>query len=363
MSSRLPGLSLLVLGLTLLLLLVNGCNSGDPFISSPPASFSIVRVLPSENQMEVDPETRVQVTFEKDIDERSLNTSHFKLSTKKGTTIGSRILWEPGTRTATLNPLFPLEQNTVYEITVNGVQGLQGEFIPPHSFEFTTAKTMLIQRINPGDGDQGVKVQGAGYQEIFAILNQSVNTASLTQQNFFAIEQSLNEQVFPGFLDASIEYDDSVKKLTLRPRSGRLRFSTRYSVTLRGIPSLNNAISKPITWEFQTEEVRVTASLPSNGASGVSTSTAIEVFFQAPVNRASVSGNLKLRKAFGQQEEFFFKGEPVFDLNDAKIIFQTQISPADPGLERNTRYEILVSGMETANQEKFGQFRSFFTTE
>jgi hypothetical protein len=348
--------------LAVLTLLVNGCNSGDPFLQSPPASFSIVSVSPAENQVAVSPGSTVQVTFEKDIDERSLNLSNFKLSTKSGTTVGSKILWQAVTRTATLTPLFPLKQNTVYEITVSGVRGLSGEFIPPHRFEFTTATEMIINRINPRNGDQGVQIQGPGVQEIFAIFNQSVNTATLTKQNFFAIEQSQNEQVFPGFLDASINYDDSLKKLSLRPNLGRLRFSTTYSVTLRDIPSLNNAFSKPRTWEFRTEEVRVTAALPSNGSSSVSTRTPIEVFFQSPVDRATISGNIKLRKAFGQQEEFFFKGEPVFDLNDSKVIFQTSLSQGDQGLDSNTRYEVLVTGVETVNQERFQSFRSFFTT-
>ena len=126
---------------------------------------------------------------------------------------------------------------------------------------------------------------------------------------------------------------------------------------------MDNANFDLKTWTFNTEQVRVNATLPSNQAITVSTGSNVEVFFQQPVNKETVAGNIKLRKAFGIQEEFFFKGEPSYEVGDTKVIFRTKVAQGDQGLENNTRYEISVKGVRSVEGEAFQDFRSFFTTE
>lgn len=340
-----------------------GCNAGDPFEVAAPASLAVVKVEPAENASGVGVDQVIKVTFENDINENSLNRSTFLLATHTGTNIVGSINYDPSIRTATYKPLAPLRPGIRYEINVDQVKGKNGEFIPPHIFYFTTATELLAQSFSPRDQSDGVKVTGLGKQEISVRFNRSINSSRLTSDNFYAYEQSLGGDIsFPGRLEASLEYDDSLHQLTLRPVSGRLKFSSRYYVTLRDILSIEGARLDELKWEFGTETVRINAITPSQGSVNVTTSTAIEIFFQGAVDTDSVVGNVRLRKAFGIQEEFFFKGVPIFDLGDTKVTFQTAVSAADTPLSTNTRYEVFVRGVKTIQGEFFEEFKSTFTT-
>jgi len=352
-------LATLLVSLTLMI----GCNAGDPFQALPPPTLSIVKVDPAENEADVPVDQFIQVTFENDIDEKTLNRATFLVNNRTGTNIAGSIEYDTGTRTATYKPLVPLRAGIRYEVNVDQVKGINGEFIPPHVFYFTTASELLAQTISPRNGSEGVKVTGLGKQEIFVRFNRSIDATNLSADNFFAFEQSFGgETGFATKMEANLEYDDSLRQLTLRPLQGRLKFSTHYYVTLRDIPSIQGSRLNQLNWEFRTDPVRINAVTPSAGAIGVSTSTPIEIFFQGAVDKDSVIGNIKLRKAFGIQDQVFFKGEPVFDQGDTKVTFQTRIVEGDEGLEPQTRYEILIRGVKTIQDEFFQEFRSTFTT-
>ena len=220
-----------------------------------------------------------------------------------------------------------------------------------------------MERINPRNDVSGVKVEGIGKQEIFAIFNQSIDVSKVSTANFYAIEQSNSTLDFEEIMTASLVYDDTLKQLSIKPERGRLKYSTEYFVTLRDVQSVNNGIIGSINWTFNTEEIRVNATEPSSDALNISTGSDVSIFFQAAVDKTSIAGNIKLREAFGVQKEFFFAGEPAYDLGDTKVTFKTKISSSDIGLKNKTRYEILIDGVLTVEGERFKNFRSFFTTE
>jgi hypothetical protein len=303
------------------------------------------------------------VTFESDINENTLNRATFLVSTRSGTNVPGAIEYNSQTRAATFRPLIFLKAGERYEVNVDQVVGLNKEFVPPHIFHFTTTPVLLLESFNPRNGSVGVKVTGLGKQEIFARFNQSIDAANLSSNNFFAFEQSFGgETSFATKLEANLEYDDTIRRLTLNPINGRLKFSSHYYVILRDIQSIQGARLDEVSWDFRTDPVRINAVTPSTGSINVSTGTPVEIFFQGAVARDSVIGNVKLRKAFGIQQEFFFKGEPTFEQGDTKVTFQTRLSEGDPGLDSVTRYEILVNGVKTAQDEFFQEFRSTFTT-
>ena len=64
-----------------------GCNSGDPYIASSKGTMAIVNVSPIENASNVPTNSSVSVTFEKDIDIRTLNRATVNLSSISGTSI------------------------------------------------------------------------------------------------------------------------------------------------------------------------------------------------------------------------------------------------------------------------------------
>lgn len=340
-----------------------GCNAGDPFQITAPPSLAVVKVEPAENASEVGVDQLIKVTFENDVNEKTLNRATFLLASHTGTNIPGSITYDASIRTATYQPLVPLRPGVRYEINIDQVKGKNGEFIPPHIFYFTTASELLVESFAPRNQSEGVKVSGLGRQDISVRFNRSINSSVLTANNFRAFEQSIGgDTSFPSELEASLEYDDSIKQLTLRPLTGRLKYSSHYYVTLRDILSTDGARLDELRWEFQTESVKVNAITPSQGSSNVATNTPIEIFFQGAVDTESVIGNVRLRKAFGIQEEVFFKGPPTFDLGDTKVTFQTVISEADTPLSTNTRYEIIVRGVKTFQGEFFQEFKSTFTT-
>ena len=340
-----------------------GCNSGDPYEPSSKGTMAIVNISPVENASNVPINSSVSVTFERGIDIRTLNRATIKLSSISGTSIPGNISYDPSTLVATYTPVVNMKEGTHYEFTVSEVKGADEEYIPPYVFRFITAEEFLVDRINPRDNVEGVKVVGTGKQEIFAIFNQSIDVSKVSTVNFYAIEQSNITLDFEEIMPATLVYDDTLKQLTIKPERGRLKYSTEYFVTLRDVQSVNNGMIGSLNWTFSTEEIRVNATEPSSDAMNISTGSDISIFFQAAVDPLSVAGNIKLKEAFGVQKEFFFVGEPEYDLGDTKVTFRTKVSSSDIGLKNNTRYEILIDGVVTADGERFQNFRSFFTTE
>ena len=340
-----------------------GCNSGDPYVPSTNGTMAIVNVSPVENASNVPVNSSVSVTFEKGIDIRTLNRATIKLSSLNGTSIPGNIAYDPSSKVATYTPIVNMQEGTHYEFTVSEVKGADEEYIPPYVFRFVTAEEFLVDRINPRSDLNGVKVDGIGKQEIFAIFNQSIDVSKVSTANFYAIEQSNSTLDFEQIMPATLVYDDTLKQLSIKPERGRLKYSTEYFVTLRDVQSVNNGMIGSINWIFNTEEIRVNATEPSSDSLNVSTGTDVSIFFQAPVDKTSIAGNIKLKEAFGVQQEFFFVGEPVYDVGDTKVTFRTKVSSSDIGLKNNTRYEILIDGVVTVEGERFKNFRSFFTTE
>ena len=204
-----------------------GCNSGDPYIASSKGTMAIVNVSPIENASNVPTNSSVSVTFEKDIDIRTLNRATVNLSSISGTSIPGNITYDPSTKTALYTPVINLTEGTHYEFTVSEVKGADEEFIPPYVFRFITAEEFLIERINPRSNASGVKVAGVGKQEIFAIFNQSIDISKVSTANFYAIEQSNSTLDFEEIMPATLIYDDTLKQLSIKPERGRLKYSTR----------------------------------------------------------------------------------------------------------------------------------------
>lgn len=364
-SNKFTGKYYLYLRLSLALFLLTfsfwGCNSGDPYIASSKGTMAIVNVSPLEDASNVPVSSNMMVTFESAIDTRTLNEATVKLSSVQGTTIPGNIKYDPTSFMATFTPVVSLVEGTNYQLTVSNVKGANEEFIPPYVFRFTTAASFVVERYNPRNDERSVKVLGVGKQDIFVQFNESVDASKVSTANFYAIEQSDISLDFENIMPSVVMYDDTIKQLALKPDRGRLKYSTNYFVVLRDVMSVNNAMFDQLSWQFRTEEIRVNASEPSSDATNISTNADIVLFFQAAVDKTSVAGNVKLKKAFGMQEEIFFEGGPTYELGDTKIIFKTS-SLAGNRLQTSTRYEIIVDGVISTEKERFKKFRSFFTT-
>jgi len=345
--------------LVLSLILFVGCNSGDPYTSPIPQGLSVVRITPQENASNVDIRSSIEVVFENAVDANSLNDKNFLISDRRnGNVVPGKIVWQPESKKAVFTPLQPLAQGRDYEVAINQVKGAKGEFVPPHVFRFRTAQPFEVVKINPLPDSKGIPVSGALKQEILIQFSDSLIN-DLIPTRFYAFEESIGEQ-FSTTLDAQITYNETLKALSLKPRLGRLKYSTRYHVVLKDIRSVNSGRIDEVRYSFETEMARVRSVDPSSQSLSNLTTVPITVLFSLPVDRNSLQGNLKLRRYYGFQQEYIWPESPVFleEGEGTRVTYSTQSSPLLSG----TRYEIFIDGVRSVNGERFEEYKSWFET-
>jgi hypothetical protein len=340
-----------------------GCNSGDPYEATPPKGLNIIKVVPFENETNVSITSDITVTFENEIKESTLTGKSFILSrAKSGTTVNGDIVYDAASKTAMISPYSNLLPGEDYEVVVNGVKGANDEYIPPHIFSFRTSSLFTVKQVNPVNNAKSVVISGQNRQEIYAVFSESVNEDKITTDNFYALEQgTLDPNAVK--MNASIQYSHVENKLSLKPVLGRLKYSTKYFITLRDIESVTNARIDNVNWEFETDQIRVMGSIPSGTEDTlIATDTDITVYFQDAVDRNTVGGNIRLRKAFGAQDSFIFDSPPTYSSGDTQVTLKTVESEADTGLTTSTRYELSVDGVTSTQGEAFKSYRIYFTT-
>ncbi|PCJ16403.1 MAG: hypothetical protein COB02_16185 [Candidatus Cloacimonadota bacterium] len=344
-----------------------GCTSGDPYLDPVPASFAIVKIEPQENQQNIPVNQSIKVTFENDIDLSTLNTRTFIVSTRRGETAGGNITYDASIKTATYSPSLQLQEGTDYEVVVNQVKGKSGEFIPPSVFLFRTANQFETVKLTPRDGAIGVKVAGFNRADISVQFNESLNATgsnnAMISTTFFAQEQAIISLDDINVMASSPVYDDTIKTLSLKPASGRLKYSSKYYVTLRDVESIHGGRIDLVQWSFTTQQVRVNATVPSQSTTNISITSDIRIFFQEAIEFNTIRGSVKIREAFGIQPVFNFLESPQLLPNQKELLIRTKIQASDPGLKKNTRYEILVDGVVSTQNELYQKFTSYFTTE
>lgn len=343
----------------LIIFLGAGCNSGDPYTSPIPQGLSIVKVVPQENAVNVDTLTKVEVTFENELNAATLLPQNLLLSdTRNGSAVTAKIEWQSQARKILITPLTPLNPGRDYELALNQIKGAKGEFVPPHVFRFRTALPFEVVKINPAPEASGVPVVGALRQEILIQFSESL-VNDVDPGRFYAYEESVGEQ-FSTTLDAQITYNETLKALSLKPRLGRLKYSTRYHVVLRDIRSVNQGRLDEVRYSFTTEMAKVRSIAPASNSLSNTVTSAISILFSLPVDRDTVSGNIKLRKYYGFQEEYIWPESPQYfeEGEGTRVTYSTASSPLLSG----TRYEIFIDGVKSSQGERFDQYKSWFET-
>lgn len=343
-------------------LLVSGCNSGDPFKDPIPASISVASVSPVEKAVNVALDTSVVVSFAQAVNPDSLTASNFIVSRKKsGTTISGKITYDAASLKATLTPYQSLKPGEQYEVVLNQIKGASGEFLAPHVFEFSTASLLQVLSVSPQPESGGIPVTGASRRDIEILFSDSLDVSKISEADFFAWEQSEGDSL-PTTLDAQIVWNESARTLSLKPRKGRLKYSHTYRVVLRRATSLNGSVAEPTEWEFETVKARVSATTPSNGATGILTDVPITLSFPIPVDRETVPGNIHLKDAQGLQEEFVFARPFTYQENSGTVVTLPIGDDDESHLNRGTRYELIVDGVYSTDGERFQRLQIWFDT-
>ena len=167
-----------------------------------------------------------------------------------------------------------------------------------YNWSFTTAADNtppIVTSVSPANGATGVNTTTTITANFSEAINASTATGATVQ-----LRDAGNNLV-------SAAISASGNQVTLTPSSA-LTGSTVYTATITGGTSgikdlAGNALVNNYTWSFTTAVVDITppvvsAVLPANGATGVSTSATITVNFSEAINPATVTGTtVQLRDA------------------------------------------------------------------
>jgi FtsP/CotA-like multicopper oxidase with cupredoxin domain len=176
----------------------------------------------------------------------SASTPNFtvKLGT---TTIASKVVYNPGTRVATLTPDAPLVADRTYTLSLtNAVKDVAGNPIAAQAWTFVTGPAPTVTARTPAANATGVS-RRVSITATFSEAVTGLPSKAAASGNFTIKRTSTN-----GTFTASASYNSTTRVATLNP-SSRLLANTRYTVTLSsGIKDPAGNFLAPVTWTFTT---------------------------------------------------------------------------------------------------------------
>ncbi|MBD2441081.1 DUF4082 domain-containing protein [Nostoc sp. FACHB-110] len=206
---------------------------------------------------------------------------------------------------------------------------------------FNTNASLAVTATTPSNNATGISTTTA----VTSTFNKVLDTATIGS-NF--------ELRGPGttLVNASISYNSANNTATLVP-SAALAANTTYTATVKGgatgVKDLaGNALAANYSWSFTTNTPdttppTVTATTPSNNATGVSTTTAVTATFNEALDTATIGSNFELR-------------DPSTTLVNASISYANNTATLVPSaaLAANTTYTATVKGGATGVKDLAG---------
>ncbi len=235
------------------LLEIRGAVSG-PDITPPTVSS----VTPISGATNVPTNTTVSAIFSEPMDAATINSSTIELRNSSGVQMTATVLYNAGTRTATLTPSSALANSTLYIATIkggaSGVKDAAGNALASdYTWSFVTvaadATPPTVTSVTPGNGTTGVSTTG----NIIANFSEAVNASTVTTTTFQLRDAGNN------LIAATVS--TSGNQITLDP-SAALAGSTVYTATITGGASgvkdlEGNALASNFSWSFTTGAVTV----------------------------------------------------------------------------------------------------------
>ena len=167
---------------------------------------------------------------------------------KQGTTtVASKVLYDPTTRTATLTPTSVLAADKSYTASLTtAVKDLAGNPIVATSWTFVTGPRPTVSARTPSSGTTGVKRT----TNLTATFNEAVKglPTSPARSSAFTLRQASTGAAFSSV----VSYSTSTRKATLNP-SSTLKAKTKYTLTLSS--GVRDVAGNPMTaqsWTFTT---------------------------------------------------------------------------------------------------------------
>ena len=271
-----------------------GLSTKDSAKIFPDRTPLILAVSPMNEATGVATGTNITATFNEPIHPSSVTGTTFQLKDAGNNIIPAAI--STSGDNIILDPSAPLAYSTEFNVYIKGgaygVKDFAGNPLTnDYSWSFTTAADNdppIVTSVSPGNGATGVITGTAITVNFSEAINASTATGSTVQ---------LRD---PGNNLVSAAISASGNQVTVTPSSA-LTGSTVYTATITGGASgikdlAGNALVNNYSWSFTTAVVDITppvvsAVLPANGATGVSTVTPITVNFSEAINASTATGS------------------------------------------------------------------------
>lgn len=207
---------------------------------------NVTTAVPADGSTGVPLDQTITATFDRDVDPTTVTSATFYIQESGGSPLPANVSYNAAGRTATLNPLADLEQNTTYEVRLTtAVEGTNGApLAAPVVWSFTTVgDAPAVTAKIPANGASDVPVD----QVVSATFDENIVATTLTSATFY-LEESGGSP-----LPASVTYNGSTRTGNLDPVAD-LKAGATYEVTLTTAVQGENGLflASPVVWTFTT---------------------------------------------------------------------------------------------------------------
>jgi methionine-rich copper-binding protein CopC len=264
---------------------------GNALAAAVPWTFStadvsaptVTAVSPTAGQANVSTGTAVTITFSEPMDPLTINTSTITLkTTATSVSVNGTVAYNNGTNTATFTPSGALANGTGYTVTVTtGAKDASGNPLANQFVStFTTASVPSVVSTNPVDGETNASVATT----VTATFSESMDPNTILNPSTFTVKTTGGAAVA-----GTVTYDQATKTATFTPTSA-LSNNTNYTATITtGAKNLGGVgIAANKVWAFTTNSPTVTATSPTNGATGIATNTVVTVTFSENMDASTI---------------------------------------------------------------------------
>lgn len=268
----------------LLIVFAAGCKKDTEEPGLEGICPEVVSTDPANGAVNVPTITKINATFNEEMDPASLNATSFYV--KKGSTMVPGSISYSG-KTVSFNPTNQLDANTVYTATVTkGAKDPAGNaMIEDYTWSFNTGAVPVVVSTDPVNGAIGVALN----KVITATFSTEMNATSVNVSSF-QLKQGVN--VIAG----TVTYNGLTASFTpLVPLSPNTVYSA--TITTGANDAAGNSLSANYSWSFATGNVPAVISTdPVNTATGVALNKRITATFTEAMNAATINNNTFLLK-------------------------------------------------------------------
>ena len=238
----------------------------------------------------------IRVTFDKNMDWSTVNSTSFYLQKSGGGSVSATMAKSIDKRTVILTPVADLQEATTYVATLTvAIEAENGLSLPaPVTWTFTTGATAPEVTVRvPANDATGVPLG----QVVSATFDQDMAESTITSATFY-IKKSGGSP-----LPATVSYSGDTLTATLDPLTD-LEGGLNYEVTLTtAVEGENGApLASAEVWSFTTIAGApvLTTKVPAGGATNVPVGQVVSATFDQDMDASTITGaNFYVQKAGG----------------------------------------------------------------